>query len=316
MATQPQFHWSVVVYDHRNGESEILPEIHRSKTNAQSAAESYLLGKIFTLDGEERFKLRAGSEPIFSTTKYLQSLAAAEHIPTFNSHFIIGRGSVNWGLVLTNLKIFTTPVFTSSVVIEDREIEEDEEYEERNQVKIVIPGRIYNSYEVRDVVVTKTRKVKKTIQVEKTIDSVSFQRHTTSKDLLTVSVAKRMVIESPLMLIGGHRSEQPSEVWANLRKVATEFADSKSCQALALREYKVSELKRDYPEEFGVWVKPAVAPKQTSTNISSWTTTLDNYSSDAPISRPVSAPIKIGTAMATLGMQVAAIAARRKVKAE
>jgi hypothetical protein len=314
MSNQPQFHWSVVVYDHRNGESEILPEIHRSKTNAQSAAESYLLGKIFTLDGEERFKLRAGGEPIFSTTKYLQSIAEAEHISSFNAHFVIGRGSVNWGLVLTNLKIFTTPVFTSSVITEDQEIEEDEEYEERNQVKIVIPGRIYNSYETRDVVTTKTRKVKKTIQVEKTIETVSFQRHTSTTPLLTVSVAKRMVIESPLSLLSGGRSEQQSEVWANLRKVAIEFADSKSCQALALREYKVSELKRDYPEEFGAWVRP-IAPIRRETT--SWTTTLDDYATATPVSpRPSSAPIKIGISMATLGMQVAAIASRRKIKAE
>lgn len=235
-----RYQWFSVVYNHHTNQSEIVDPQCFTQENAILYSESYLFDKVALLDGIQRL---SGSKKIFSTENEIDLLINNQEITNLDQHYIVSRFTQKgWVGSLVKVRIYQAPITTLSYVDEVQEIEDEEEYQEKVQIRTVIPGRVWGStYKIEDAIVNKKRPIKKTVVIPKPVESTKMERIAISQEVLTITLARR---ETQGLII----DEQPSPFNANFFSFC--LGSTKSFKSIQNGVSSPSKLREQYPKEF------------------------------------------------------------------
>ena len=290
--------WEILVHNHDAGIDELLcaAPVFNTPENARLFAESYLYDRVLFLDGIKRLDVQVRGYDIFATDKIIAQIINDTEITNFDSHFIISRYErKGWVNSIKKVRVYMVPVTVTNTIEEIKELDEEEEYEEHTQVKTIVPGRIYNSYKMENMVVTKKRPVKKQVAITKTIESNTFERRTSIKDVMTVWSARRETID------GSKEYTYEPPFFTNLFSIGYEM--SEVCKAIhKVGECVPSKLKKEYPKEFHGYVLKESSLRRIRE---------DGYHPLATAPKEESKKISGYLALGTLGAEIAEAAKRR-----
>lgn len=243
--------WSIITHtDSWPGNEIIESPVYYTKENAMLFAESYLYDKVIFLDGMNRI----GDTTIFSTDKIIKSIVDNADISNFMAHFIVQRfGPCGWSYSLVKVKVYTSPVTITKKVEDVKEVEEEEEYEEKSMIRVVVPGRIYNSYKMEEMVAIRKRPVKKQVPVTLDIVTTTMERTAVVKEVLKVDFARKECVLNIAV-------DEVSPFLANMFSV--EFDHTNTCHTIIESgECIPSKLIGSYPQEFSYYKRSAHVKK-------------------------------------------------------
>jgi hypothetical protein len=304
MEGNTSYTWEIVVHNHDVGIDELLnAPTFNTPENAGMFAESYLYDRVLFLDGIKRLDVQVRGYDIFASDKIITQIINDPEITNFDSHFIVSRYErKGWVSSIKKVRVYMVPVTAIKNIEEISEVEEEEEYEERTQVKTVVPGRIYNSYKMEEMITTKKRPVKKHVTVTKIIESNTFERRTAIKDVLTVWSARRETIndeQEPDQRLG-----YTAPFFTNLFSIGYEMSDT--CKTIQKTGKCIpSELKREHPKEFHAYVLKETALRRIRE---------DGYHPLATVPKEEIKKVSGYLALGTLGAEIAEAAKRRFAK--
>jgi hypothetical protein len=281
--------------------SDILDPQCFTQENALLYSESYIFDKVVHSDGVQRLK---NFKKIFSSEKEIDSLINDKDITDLDQHYVVSQFTPKgWVGSLVKVRIYMAPVTTLTYVDEIQEIEEEEEYQEKIQIRTTIPGKFWGStYKVEEAVVSKKRPVKRTVTITKPVETTKMERIASSQELLTITLARKEVGSLEI-------DDKSTPFIAN--HFSSRLEGTKSFKSIQNGVLSLSKLKEQNPKEFASFspAKPRLQNDRVEVQ--------EEFYRPPVITNPTHKPSKPKqeyTSLASLSFEIAEIARNKLAK--